>query len=72
MNIFFKLLAIGGFGGTVAGAFYLSKQEYTNNHVASEESSSTSSVPSLGFDVKRQPVTKLNPTKPDQPEKVTK
>ncbi|RAO94805.1 hypothetical protein DNK47_03050 [Mycoplasma wenyonii] len=59
MNIFFKFLALGGLGGTVAGAYHLSKQEYKNNHIESTEKEAEEVAKDV--DVKRQPNTSLTP-----------
>ncbi|AFN64876.1 hypothetical protein WEN_00345 [Mycoplasma wenyonii str. Massachusetts] len=66
MNIFFKLLAIGGVGGSIGGIAYLSQQEYTNVHAGAVVEKKESQIGDGGVDVKKQPGEKAPATEARQ------
>ena len=66
MNIFFKLLAIGGVGGSIGGVAYLSQQEYTNVHEGAVVERKESQIGKGGVDVKKQPGEKAPATEARQ------
>ncbi|AHC40371.1 hypothetical protein OVS_02905 [Mycoplasma ovis str. Michigan] len=65
MNIFFKLFSVVGLVGTIGGATYLAKQDYTNRSSATT-SRSSGSKNGQTVDIKRQPTMGEEPEKKEE------